>query len=366
MQGMYSKLEELLETITDNKIIPAISVAIGKHGDIVYAKSFGSVFETCEKVTNKFQFDIASITKVLTGICFMKAVEEGEICLTDYICDIFPEFHTMKPIEKNGIIVDWCDATKITWKHVLTHTSGMGWARPKTRPSLPHLDNGLDDIYGLPFVYQPGTQIVYSDIPIILMGKALEKKKGVALDQLVKEELCDPLELRNTGYHRISIHQNYGRNVVPTENDTVFRKRRIWGEVHDENAFLLDGVSAHAGIFSTAEDMVILALAYAKCLKQDGILKKETANLMITEQANADGDRRGLIWQLSGSGENAYTRYLSSKAYGHAGFTGCFFWNDPENDVSIVLLSNDVYNGRDSRKLFKYRPSIMEVIMENK
>lgn len=110
--------------------------------------------------------------------------------------------------------------------------------------------------------------------------------------------------------------------------------------------------------------MCNLAMAFADCLKKDGILSKETAKMMIKEQVVEDGDRRGLVWQLSGRSKNSYTRFLSSSAYGHSGFTGCFLWNDPQRDLSIVLLSNDVYNGRNNRKLFEYRENIMNFIIE--
>lgn len=361
---MFNELDKLIEGLTGEKIIPAISIAVGYKGNIVYSNCAGNIYETGEIITKESRFDIASLTKILTGICFMKLVEKKLIGLYDPICNFFPEFNTQKPIEKDGVTIDWCDASKVTWYHVLTHTSGMGWTRPKTRPSLPNLDTGLKDIFTLPFAYQTGQHIIYSDIPIILMGIAMERVTGKKLDELIKTELCTPLELKYTGYCRISNRMSLLKDIVPTEMDTVFRNRRIWGEVHDENAFLLDGVAAHAGIFSTAEDMCNLAMDYGNCLKYDGILQKETVKMMIMEHEEEEGDRRGLIWQLSGRGEKAYTRFLSSEAYGHAGFTGCFLWNDPLKDLSIVCLSNDVYNGRDNRKIFEYRPKIMKSIMD--
>lgn len=362
---MYNELNKLIFRITDNKVIPAISVAIGYRGDIIYSNSSGSIFEVGEKITSTSKFDIASMTKILTGICFMKLMEKKYINLYDPICEIFPEFAEKKPIEKNGKVIDYCDASKINWYHVLTHTSGMGWTRPKTRPSLPNLNKGLADIYNLPFLYQTGEHIIYSDIPIILMGVAMEKITGIKLDELINTQICEPLDLGNTEYRRISkTKADNPLDILPTEYDTVFRKYRVWGEVHDENAFLLDGVAGHAGIFSSAEDMCNLAMAFADCLKKDGILSKETAKMMIKEQVVEDGDRRGLVWQLSGRSKNSYTRFLSSSAYGHSGFTGCFLWNDPQRDLSIVLLSNDVYNGRNNRKLFEYRENIMNFIIE--
>lgn len=359
----YSKLSDLLQFITENNIIPAISVAIGKNSEIVFLNSYGSVYETGKKVTDEAKFDIASMTKILTGICFMNLVENSLIGLFDPISEMFPELRKKKAIEKNGNIIGWCDASKVTWFQALTHTTGMGWTRPKSRPSLPNLDKGLQDIFDLPFAYVPGEHVVYSDLPIILMGVAMEKITGKKLDKLVEDMICNPLGLKNTGYRRTSKELGTKQEIIPTEEDTVFRKRRIWGEVHDENAYLLDGVAAHAGIFSNAYDICKLMLKYAEAVKEDGILRKKTANYMIMEQVKEDGDRRGIVWQLSGRNGNAYTRFLSSRAYGHAGFTGCFSWNDPERNLSIVLLSNDVYNGRENRKLFYYRSEIIKAIL---
>ena len=360
----YSELNQLLQNLTNKKEIPAISIAIAKDDTVVFSKQYGRIYETGRFVDASTQFDIASMTKILTSISFMQMVENKLISLDDTIGCVFPELNTIKPIEKDGNIIGYCDASKITWFDALTHTTGMGWTREKTRPSLPHIDSGLEDIFNLPFAYQPHTKVVYSDLPIILMGKEMKKILGKPLDDIVNETIIAPLNLNNTSFRRISNKDNDFSNVTPTEYDEVFRKKRMWGEVHDENAYLLDGVSAHAGIFSTAEDMCKLAIAYAECLNHDGIIKKETATQMIMEHAEEDGDRRGLMWQLSGCLPTSYTRCLSSRAYGHAGFTGCFLWNDPEFRFSIVLLTNDIYNGRANRRLFNYRPEIMRLVFE--
>lgn len=360
----YSELDQLLQKLTTAKEIPAISIAIAKDSSVVFSKQYGMIYETGSFVDADTQFDVASMTKILTGISFMQMVEKKLISLDDPICREFPELNTVKPIEKEGQVIGYCDASEITWLDALTHTTGMGWTREKNRPSLPHIDKGLEDIFRLPFAYQPRTKVVYSDLPIILMGIAMERILDKPLDDIVDETIIAPLNLNNTSFRRISNKDNDFSNVSPTEYDVVFRKKRIWGEVHDENAFLMDGVSAHAGIFSTAEDMCKLAIAYAECLNHDGIIKKETAIQMITEQVENDGDRRGLMWQLSGCLPTSYTRYLSLPSYGHAGFTGCFLWNDPVRRLSVVFLSNDIYNGRERRRLFLYRPEIMRLAVE--
>lgn len=360
----YQALEKLLTDLTDSGTIPAITMAVGQKGKLVYSGAFGKIYENDERIVPTSRFDIASMTKIFSGVCFMKLAEQGKIGLHDPICNIFPELDTVKPIEEKGVTVGQCDASKVTWLHVLTHTSGMGFTRPMPFPTLPHLDKGLDDIFTLPFAYPPGTRVAYNDMPLILLGVAMERVSGRRLDELVDELICRPMGLLNTGYLRRSAHPSRIPGVVPTEEDTRFRKQRVWGAVHDENAFLLDGVSGHAGIFSTAEDICGFALRMADCLKEDGLLKRATAEEMIREYAEEDGDRRGIAWQLSIPGEASYTKYLSHNAYGHSGFTGCFFWNDPEKDLSVVLLSNDVYSGRENRKLFDVRGEIMRLAVE--
>ena len=362
----FAELSDILRELTASRTIPAIAVAVGRRGVIEYCQAFGQVYETGKNAAADSRFDIASLTKIITGICFMRLVEEGTIGLYDPIHRFFPEFNGIFPIEKDGEIIGTCDAGKITWFHALTHTTGMGWTRPKTRPSLPNLDRDLTDIYALPFAYKTGEQVLYSDIPIILMGKAMEMATQRKLDELVTSCVTKPLAMKNTGYLRLSQSNSLSaEDVIPTEYDDVFRKKRIWGEVHDENAFLLDGVAGHAGIFSTIEDMCKLGMHFNKCLNTDGILQSDTARLMIQEHATQGDDRKGLMWKLSNPDQNAYTKGLSARAYGHDGFTGCFLWNDPDVDLTIVLLSNDVYNGRQNRRLFQHRKDIIDCILRS-
>ena len=420
-----NELDEYIEHLTDTGIIPCISLAIGHRGRIVHSRAFGQI-PACghpegRPVTADTRFDVASITKILSGMCFLQLMERGLVSLDDPIYRIFPAFDAEKTVEKGGKCIGTFDGRRITWYHALTHTSGMGWTQPITNPSLPHLADGLEDIYALPFAAMPGEKVIYSDILIILMGCAVEILTGRKLDDILQERLCLPLGMTKTGYRRISrltagkpvqdtagspvpdiagsltmetLHRlsQESSDIPPTEYDSWFRHRRIRGEVHDENAWLRDGVAGHAGVFSTAEDLCTFALAYADLVRRqeaasdsvhrlgtyanltrrtdipissssaDSFLLPSTAAYAIRPHAEYDRERRGILWQLSGRGEKAYTRYLSPRAYGHAGFTGCFLWNDPDRDLSVVLLSNDVFSGRENRRLFDHRGEIMRMI----
>ena len=221
-----NQLDERLKFIT--KDIPALSMTIGRNRNILYSRQYGVVIEKDgSSITNENQFDIASMSKILSGICFMKLIEDGLIALTDPIYKLFPAFSGIMPIEKNGKTIDLVNARQITWYHVLTHTSGMGWTRPKTRPSLPHLERGLDDIFELPLAYRPGEHVIYSDLGFILMGVAMEQITGKKLDNLVDNLICKPLGLKHTGYLRRSRTDIDKQNTIPTEYDDVFRHKRI-------------------------------------------------------------------------------------------------------------------------------------------
>lgn len=356
------KLDGLLDEMAVD--IPALSLVVGVGKEIVYKGYKGEILESHKKINENSRFDIASMTKIFTGITFMRLAEEGVFRLDEPVYKIFPELDAIYPIEQNGIVIGKTDARHITWINVLNHTTGMGWTRKKTRPSLPHIGETLNDIFSLPFAYETGKKVVYSDLPIILMGKAMERRVEKPLDQIVYEYVINPLELKLTGYNRGNKEENRD-DIVPTEYDDVFRKQRVWGVVHDENAYLMDGVAAHAGIFSSALDLCKVGMELNDSLKHDGLLKRNTMEMMIKEQSSDGEDRRGLIWQLSNNSGNinAYTSVLSASSYGHAGFTGCFMWMDPCREMTIVFLSNDVYNGREQRKLLNYKGYLMQNII---
>ena len=361
----FRELRQLQDRLAQEKIIPATAMAVGRGHRIVYEHVSGSVFETGEKAGPLHRFDVASLTKIFTGICFMSLAEEGKIGLHEPVYHLFPGYDATKPIIKDGKTVGECDARKVTWLHVLTHTSGVGWTRERPRPAKPDLAYVLDSVCHPAFVCAPGQHVIYSDLPIILLGMAMERVAGTALDELIGQRIISPLGLGHTSFLRRSRDiPDRTRWTVPTEYDAAFRGKRIWGEVHDEKAYLLDGVAGHAGVFSTASDMCRLAMAFSDCLRSDGILTASSCRRMVHEYIEEGYERRGLIWELSFHGEDAYTDPLSLEAYGHSGFTGCFLWNEPPLDLSIVFLSNDVYNGRENRQLFKYRQELIRTVLK--
>jgi CubicO group peptidase (beta-lactamase class C family) len=147
--------------------------------------------------------------------------------------------------------------------------------------------------------------------------------------------------------------------IAPTEIDSV-RGGKVWGVVHDERAYYLGGVSAHAGIFSSAYDLARFARVYLNGGVLDGarVFRPETIQLFSTRQV-AD---RALGWQKP-DGNNSAGHLMSERAFGHTGFTGTSIWIDPARDVFVLLLSNRVNPTRANPRIGRVRVALADAVM---
>ena len=147
--------------------------------------------------------------------------------------------------------------------------------------------------------------------------------------------------------------------IAPTENDP-WRGRVLRGEVHDENAAAMGGVSGHAGLFSTADDLV----RFAQMLLRGGagLLRPETIAL-FTRTQNPSFSSRALGWDTPSPASSAGTK-LSAHAFGHTGFTGTSIWIDPEQDLFVILLTNRVHPTRANELIREVRPRVADLAVE--
>ncbi|HEU4763881.1 MAG TPA: serine hydrolase domain-containing protein [Gemmatimonadales bacterium] len=286
-------------------------------------------------------YDMASVTKVtaLTPLV-LEAVAEGKLDLDAPVRRYVPAF--------GGGIKD-----DVTVRHLLTHSSGLPAWRPlylgaSTRAAA----FALADTTPLDTI--PGVRMVYSDLGIIILTQALEGIYGHRLDTLATERVFAPLGMRATRYLPPA---NELARIAPTELDTTWRHRMLRGEVHDENASRLDGVSGHAGLFSDAADMVTygewwLALVHGTGGASRGAsdpagaaARSALAADFIRPQGMPPGSTRAIGWDTPGDVSSS-GHYMSARSFGHTGFTGTSIWIDPTRDLVIVLLSNRVHPTR--------------------
>ncbi len=316
-------------------------------------------------------YDLASLTKVTATLpLVLHAVAEGRIALDDPVPAHLPE----------------CPHQNVTIRHLLTHTSGL----PAWIPFYLRTMGGDAIIRGAaatPLEARPGSRVTYSDIGFVLLGEIVRRTFAAPLDALVQDRLVGPLEMAHTGYRRVRAAPAGGGRaggdpaIAPTEDGTTieqqmtqdpqwaaagrrhtWRRYLIWGEVHDSNAHAMGGVSGHAGLFGTADDL----LAYARMWLANGrgprgrVLEPALVETAVAPQTPPPSVR-GLGWALTGS-QGWWRDALSPRAFGHTGFTGTSIVADPERDLAIVVLSNAVHLGRDRTGIMSLRPEIAAAV----
>jgi CubicO group peptidase (beta-lactamase class C family) len=204
--------------------------------------------------------------------------------------------------------------------------------------------------------------MVYSDLGAILAGMVIERVSGDSLDDYLRRHVFAPLGMLETGYRP---PPEWMARVAPTEHDP-WRARHVRGEVHDENAFVLGGVSAHAGLFSSAHDLS----RFARMLLNDGelegtrIVREETLRDFARVQ-NSLLSHRALGWETP-NGTNSAGRQLKRPAFGHTGFTGTSIWVDPASDRFVLLLTNRVNPTRANSRIGPFRTAVADLSLRAK
>jgi CubicO group peptidase (beta-lactamase class C family) len=298
-------------------------------------------------------YDMASLTKViaLTTLSMM-AVEEHKVDLDLPVVRYLPDFSRGTGAK---------DA--VTVRDLLLHDSGLPadrslWHETFVRPGaiLRTITTDLDTV--------PGARMVYSDLGAITMMAILEKQYGRRIDQLFDQRVVKPLGFRRMRYLP---PKGWRPEIAPTEVDP-WRKREIRGEVHDENAAWMDGVSGHAGLFSDAEDLLRFgewALAGSLGRKVDGQLQPPREFTTWTvKQDHPAGSSRAIGWDTP-SGVSSAGNYMSARSFGHSGFTGTSIWVDPEREIVIVLLTNRVNPTRNTPKFGLIRAVMADAVMQS-
>ena len=355
------------------ELCPAAQLVVRQQGNVLYERAYGWLDPASRQrpTTLNTLFDLASVTKLFVATGFMRLVETGQVSLDQPVVTVLPAFQGQRPIAayedplQSGATVQivegggTVDAGAVTFRHLLTHTAGL----PAWRPLFRQADQAQAATMALStfFSYPIGTQIVYSDIGLILLGMAVAQLTGQELAAAVRTLVLAPLGLVQTRYLPIDAPACEPPQVAPTEQ-CQWRQRRIVAEVHDENAAKLGGVSGHAGLFSTAGEVARFGQTFL-----DGgapLLQATTVAEMRRTQTQAGDLRRGLGFLLWSPDPEASSNPFSQHAFGHTGFTGTSLWIDPERDLVIALLTNEVYHGRVNRRIGQLRVAVHGAVVQ--
>ncbi len=376
---VFSSLDALLEQAVQ-RVCPAAQLAIRQHGESIYSRAFGFLDLDAHRHPTRLDstFDLASVTKLFTTAAFMTLVEAGEISLDLPVCTVLPEFSGSRPIQPYENPLDWgkyvtvpaaletetVDASAVTFRHLLIHNSGLPAWRPfKDQPDAASARKLALETF---FSYPMGERIVYSDVGLILLGMSIERLTDLPLDAVIRTRVTEPLGLTLTRFLPITGSQSDQPAALPLDNiaPTEFckwRNRRIVGEVHDESAARLGGVAGHAGLFSCAAEVAKFGQLFL-----DGgrpLLQPATVKEMTRLQAEFNGTRRGIGFSLWSPDPEASSNPFSPLTFGHTGFTGTCVWMDPQRDLVVAFLTNEVYNGREGRGIGPLRVDVHRTIL---
>jgi len=330
-------IDKVMNEAIRNEIFPGGVVAIVKDGIVAYEKSFG-YHDYTKRIETRIgdYFDLASISKVMgTTFGLMKLVDEGRIDLDDKVSKYFKEFDTA---EKRDISI----------YQLMTHVSGLPAFRVyvdkiKTRSEL------IQAILNEPLINTPGDVYVYSDLGLIVTALIIEKVTGLSLDVYMDRNFYTPMGMSSTAYNPARRGRWYTDRILPTENDTIYRHKRIRGEVHDERAYYLDGVAGHAGLFSNAADLAKFSQLLLNGGTYGGRRYINETTIQNFTNRQAPQNRRGIGFDLKSlEGFSSAGNLASLNTFGHTGFTGTSFWIDPEKNTAIIILTNRTYPFRGS------------------
>ncbi|PYP98775.1 MAG: hypothetical protein DMD34_01645 [Gemmatimonadetes bacterium] len=337
---------------SDSGAFPGAVLAVGRHGRLAALAPVGHYgVDDRRPVEAGTLYDLASLTKVvaLTTAC-MILVDEGRLALDAPIARYVPEFR--------GPMKD-----RVTVRHLLTHSAGLAADLPlytetaSRRPALAAVDTTT-------LLAPPGTSYRYSDLSAIVLMQVVERVTGESFDRWVETRVFGPLGMPAT---RFLPPASWRDRIAPTEHDTVFRHRWLRGEVHDESAARLGGVSGNAGLFSNALDLS----RFAAMLLNGGawdtlqLIRAETVAEFTERQNMPPGSSRALGWDTpADSGYSSAGTKLSRRSFGHTGFTGTSIWMDPDRDLFIILLTNRVNPTRANTAILRVRARVADLVAE--
>jgi CubicO group peptidase (beta-lactamase class C family) len=305
-------------------------------------------------------YDLASLTKVVAlTTAVMLALDEGTLELDAPVQRYVPAFAGQ-------------DKSRVTVRMLLAHVSGLPAWRPLFREATSRSDVfALVDSTALEST--PGTRDLYSDLGAILLTQAVEMAYHERIDSLLAPRILEPLGMRST---RFLPPLAWLDRIAPTELDP-WRGRVLRGEVHDENAAVMEGVSGHAGLFGSAEDLLtfaewMLGRVDGRSGGQAGghidrptdrpTVRPSVLREFTRRQNLVSGSSRALGWDTPSPGNSAGSR-LSPRSFGHTGFTGTSLWIDPDRRLAIVLLSNRINPTRNNPRWNPVRAGVADLVM---
>ena len=394
-EGFHDECFDLISDLIESDInygFPGAQLAIIRNGKLVYTKTwgylnsydqYGTILKDRKEADDQTMYDLASVTKMFAGnYAIQKLVSEGKISVddkaADYLGDSFYEdtldfVYTFGADPGLETMKEW--KASITIRDLLRHAAGFPPAPRYFNINIDAASQDYDEQYynllyagsdhnektreatekaicQTPLLYEPGTDSQYSDVDYMILALIAEKVSGMSLDEYLKKNFFEPLELKRitfnpleNGYQKddcaaTELNGNTRDGVV---NFPGVRTETIQGEVHDEMAWhSMNGVSGHAGLFASAEDLARLAsVMFTGGYGYDRFFSRNVIDL-FTSPNSPEYPNSGLGWARQGDDRRSwyYGTQSTSDVFGHQGWTGTLAMIDPDRDIVMVYLTN--------------------------
>jgi len=350
------KVHQLMKDAVAQGVFPGGVLLVSEAGHILTHEGFGYTDNTNRvPVSTRTLYDLASLTKPLaTTLALMKLIAIARLSLDDTMDRFMAACKGMQ-------------TARISIRQLLHHTAGLAEYRPYFKALTPEQAMGkrtwiLEKALEEPLLYSPGETVLYSDLGFILLRGIIETVVGQRLDKWVHQEIYQPLHLQNLFY--VDVKSKLEENRVAATEQCAWRKTMVRGVVHDENAYVAEGVDGQAGLFGASGDVHHLLVEILRTYtgrSSGSVFQRD----IVTEFLNfAIGSGPALGFDRP-SAENSASGHLFSKnTVGHLGFTGTSFWVDLERSIIVILLTNRVHPSRKNEKIRAFRPRLHDAIME--
>ena len=338
------------------EVFPGAVLLVARDQEILLHQAWGVTDLTSgQPVTVDTVFDLASLTKPLaTALAVMHLVQEGRLSLDTPMAAVLP------------IMAD-TDKAEVTVRQLLSHCSGWPAWQPYFEQLRQYTEKDPREqmtqiLAAEPLVATPGAVTLYSDIDYLALGLVVEACTGVGLDQFVRHTIYAPVGIRELFFN--SLDEPPAPRVYAATERCAWRDKVLYGEVHDDNAYVLNGVAGHAGLFGTARAVFLLLQRLLSAYRGEDTQTVFLPELVRTFWTPSGDSEWALGFDTPSAQASSSGIHFSRNSVGHLGFTGTSFWTDIERGITIVLLTNRVHPSRSNEKIRLFRPRIHDAIME--
>jgi serine-type D-Ala-D-Ala carboxypeptidase len=373
--GKFNFLVQIVNQAINEAVFPGGVVLLGKNDQVVFWKAFGNraveglpdvrVLPTVPDMV----YDVGQITRsVVTATLMMKLQESGKVNLDDRVSRYLQTFGVFG---KSGVTIG----------QLLAHCAGLAAVSPfyeelqkqnmSTRmgimASKGARDMVVNSINRSQLKYAPGTRQFESDNGFILLGELVELLTGLSLEKAAFKYVFRPMGMKSSSYIDLSILRRRGYSTVediiaPTESCS-WRKKVLCGEVMDDNAWAMGGISGHSGLFTSAIDLHTFAAGMLQSYRGEGEFLQASTVRRFWRMAETREEQMCYGWDVPRKENSLAGCQFSNRAIGADSSTGCSLWIEPKEGLQIILLTNAAHPQRNEKRMRGFRPVFFDAAL---